>query len=156
MCCDGVLFRDVKLTPADNALTLEKAGLRLRKLNGKAGFTQPCNCFDGRLCTAYEHRPIQCERFDCHTLKQLKTGGIDEQSALKRIRKAQRRVRKVEALLRSQGNQEEHRPLIARFQSVMQQAIDLGQGDDEVEARADLMLNMDGLMDQLHREFLQP
>ena len=154
LCCNGVLFRDVELTKADSTLALQEAGLRLRKLKGKPGFTQPCSCFDGRFCTAYEHRPIRCKSFDCHTLKQLKAGSIDEATALKRIRKAQIRVRKVEALLRSQGNHDELLPLTARYRSVMRQPIDLSQGEEGVETRAELMLQVNDLMHQLHREFL--
>lgn len=155
LCCNGVLFADVRLVQGDDALALEKSGLKLERSRGHIRFQQPCSCFDGRLCTAYEQRPARCRSFDCQTLKQAKNGEIAVAEALSRIRTARREADMVMVLLRAAGQTSEALPLTERYQAVMKQPIDLSAGQEETESRGELMLAMSRLMKRLHQEFLR-
>lgn len=154
LCCNGVLFADVRLVKGDNPLTLEKSGLTLKKAGRKVTFEQPCGCFDGRLCTAYEQRPARCRGFNCHTLKQSQAAEISQPAALKRIREAKTRAAEVTALLRLVGNHEEHLPLTRRYQLVMSEPIDLADDEARADQRGELMLAVNDLMHRLQRDFL--
>lgn len=154
LCCNGVLFADVRVLKQDYTLALENAGLKMKTMRGKTAFAQPCACFDGRLCQTYAHRPSHCRNFICHTLKQSQAGEIHAATALRRIRVARQKAEEVKGLLRSLGNQDEHLPLTRRYQSVMEQPIELSKGDAFVARQGKLMLTVQKLMDCFHRDFL--
>lgn len=154
LCCNGVLFADVQLVREDNPLVLERVGLRLSHRGGKTSFDQPCSCFDGRLCTAYECRPVRCRRFDCHTLKQAGEGEITGKEALLRIHTARRKAAEVGALLRALGQTDEHLAFTTRYQAVMNQPINLAHDESAAERRGELMLAVSELMDRLRRDLL--
>lgn len=154
LCCDGVLFADVRLVKGDDALVLEQAGLKLKRVGGQTRFQQPCACFDGRLCRAYDQRPSRCRLFDCHTLKQARKGEVGLTEARARIRAAKRDAEQVRSLLRALGQTDEALPLTKRYQEVMNEPIDLSASEDEVERRGELMLTVSRLMDRLHRDFI--
>lgn len=139
----------------DVALVLGKKGLKLIGRDGKTTFSQPCACFDGRSCTIYRDRPIRCQRFECHTLKQALNHKIGHSEALARIRSAKREAETVRRLLRSLGQTDEDLALTKRYQAVMSQPIDLSAGDDAAEKRGELMLAVNDLMARLHRDFLK-
>jgi hypothetical protein len=149
-----VLFADVRLVKGDNAVLLEKSGLSVRRSRGKLAFDQPCACFDGRLCTAYEHRPSRCRAFDCHTLKQARAGEVTLAAALKRIREARREAGEIRSLLRSLGNDDESLPLTKRYQAVMREPMDLSQ-PEQADQRGELLMAVNDFMHRLHRDFLQ-
>jgi hypothetical protein len=149
-----VLFADVRLVKGDNAVLLENSGLSLKSSRGKMAFDQPCACFDGRLCTAYEHRPSRCRTFDCHTLKQARAGEVTLASALKRIRDARREAEGIRARLRSLGNTDESLPLTQRYQAVMREPMDLSQ-PEQADQRGELMMAVNDFMHRLHRDFLE-
>jgi len=103
----------------------------------------------------YEHRPIRCHRFDCHTLKQANRGEVGLSEALARIRQALRQAKKVQTLLKALGQTDEHLPLTKRYQTVMSQPIDLSAGEELAHRRGELMLAVNDLMKRLHRDFLR-
>lgn len=154
LCCNGVLFADVHLLKEDNALVLEKSGLKLEWEGRKTAFGQPCSCFDGQLCSIYHDRPACCRNFDCHTLKQARAAEITDFTALGRIRAARQKADEIKTLLHSLGNCDEHLPLTKRYQAVMNQPIDLSNSEDQAELRGELMLAVDELMKRFHRDFL--
>ena len=129
-------------------------GLRLGRTGVATTFQQPCACFDGRLCTAYEQRPTRCRQFDCHTLQQAKAGEIQPAEALGRIRAARREAGTVVTLLRDLGQTDEHLPLTKRYQALMHQPIDLTAGEEAADLRGQLMLAVNSLMQRLQRDFL--
>src|SRR6266849_5621581 len=91
MCCNGVLFGDVELQRGDDAKKLAAIGMDLRKKeNGKICFTQPCACFDGKLCGIYNERPKCCQTFECRLLERTQAGTVTVSSALKAIAEARR------------------------------------------------------------------
>src|SRR5208337_2660907 len=76
LCCNGVLFADVELQKGDNAGRLIDLGMSLKKKGMKRAFTQPCQCFDGKLCKIYNDRPKRCATFECGLLKRVQSGAM--------------------------------------------------------------------------------
>ena len=155
LCCNGVLFADVRLQKGDDALALEAVGLKLKREPASVRFIQPCSCLTGHLCTIYENRPVCCRQFDCHTLKQARNGEVGKGKALRRIRLATEQSNRIKGLLRLLGNGDEHVALTKRYQAVMSQPIDLVAGEEHAKALGELILGVNDLMHCLHRDFLQ-
>lgn len=136
-------------------LPLADAGLELKRRRGRLAFDQPCACLHGTLCSVYEARPDRCRNFECHSLKQARSGQIGMDAALRRIRDARRTVDRVQVLLHACGAQDEDQPLSKRYQNAMSRPIDLSVGHDDAERRGELMLAVNDLMNCLHRDFLK-
>jgi len=150
MCCNGVLFRDVELQPADDAAALAKLGLPVRSVRRGDGVVtkapQPCAalCEDNR-CRIYAQRPTRCREFECLLLKAVVSGEVEVDAAMKTIRQARVRADKVLRLLRQVGDSDEHRPLSQRFNRTRRRFEAGGFDDDAVEAFADLTLAVHSL-----------
>jgi Fe-S-cluster containining protein len=144
LCCNGVIFADVKLQPVDNAKKLQSLGLPVsgaaahspnRGANSKSkmtgyGFLQPCAAFQNCRCRIYADRPGYCREFDCLTLKQVKAGRLELNAALNIVRTAVRRAETVKGLLRQLGDNDEHMALSRRFRRVKRR-LESGLPDDE-------------------------
>ena len=154
LCCNGVLFADVKLQPADNLAILSVRGLLPQPKRRKPTIPQPCACFDGKLCSVYKDRPTRCRSFECGTLKRVQSGELAAPEALQLIRKTRTQVEVVRKLMRRLGDKDEHLPLSRRFAQIMAQPLDLSGDEDLIEDRARLMLAVDTLMDVSHTHFL--
>jgi Fe-S-cluster containining protein len=125
LCCNGVIFADVKLQPEEDADHLRAIGLRLI-LKAEAGgprsaprtphFRQPCAALDGCTCRIYSERPKYCRQFECLLLKSVKAGRTRSPAALAIIRDARKRAEKVRRLLRALGDADEEVALNVRFQ----------------------------------------
>jgi uncharacterized protein len=94
LCCTGVLFQTVRLTPAE---VPGARRLQLPVLEGgeRAWSTQPCPRHVGGACGIYEERPGACRTFTCHTLAAYLAGDIDLAAAgarIERLRTAAARV----------------------------------------------------------------
>src|SRR5437867_9164117 len=76
LCCNGVLFKDVELQPADDAARLKALGLPLDG-SRKAKFSQPCAALCGCHCGIYADRPMRCRQFECALLKSVAAGETD-------------------------------------------------------------------------------
>jgi hypothetical protein len=152
MCCNGVLFADVKLRRRDDAERLALLGLRLETVGAKVLSPQPCSCFDGNLCAIYADRPRLCRAFECHVLKRLNRGDLNEASARGIIAQAHRRVRVLRAVLLSLGDAKDDLPLTGRYARAMSQPIDLADPSSG-RKRARLMLAMEALATVLGSEF---
>ena len=155
LCCNGVLFADVELQKGDNAGRLIDLGMALKKKGMKRAFAQPCQCFDGKLCTIYADRPKRCATFECGLLKRVQSGEMPVPAALKRIADAKKLVEKVRRLLRQLGDREEQLALTKRYSRMMARPIDLSADGDSGEARGELMMAVNDLMHVLQREFLK-
>jgi hypothetical protein len=81
-------------------------------------FRQPCSALEGCRCLIYSQRPVHCRQFECLLLKELQSGKVKEAAALRIIRQAREKLRKVQDLLRALGNQEEHLAVRARCKRV--------------------------------------
>jgi len=137
LCCNGVIFADVKLKAEDDPaplVTLEAlptvtpAPSSERQLvlhsRARASFVvsqkayrvpQPCVAFDGCRCRIYSQRPEYCREFECLLLRSVRSGRTQKAEALEIIRSARRRADKVWRLLRELGDLDEERSLSVRF-----------------------------------------
>lgn len=155
LCCDSTLFADVELRAGDDAKRLKKLGLTLeRKGQGKLAFTQPCACFDGRLCGIYADRPKRCRLFECGLLKRVAAEEMTAKAALKKIAEAKQRAKKVRELLRLLGQREEHQALTHRYREAMSAPVDMSDVAG-AERRGELMLAVSNLMQLLQKDFLR-
>jgi uncharacterized protein len=156
LCCNGVLFADVELRTGDDAKWLKQLGLTLgKKGRRRTAFAQPCACFDGKLCGIYADRPKRCRTFECGLLKRIQDGGLEADAALKTIAHTKRQVEKVRGLLRQLGQRDEQLAMTKRYALAMSAPIDLSDHENDTELRGELMLAVDGLMQQLQRDFLK-
>lgn len=64
LCCDGTLFRQVTVTPAERD-TLVTLGIGVARKSGRDVMPLPCGKLNGRCCTIYEARPGGCRAFVC-------------------------------------------------------------------------------------------
>jgi Fe-S-cluster containining protein len=120
LCCNGVIFADVQLRPADNAVRLRALGLAFAQ-KSKAGiekFKQPCTAFGGCKCNIYSERPAYCRQFECLLLKSVKAGEVKISEARRVIRAALKQAETVKRLLRELGDAEETLALNKRFQRI--------------------------------------
>jgi Fe-S-cluster containining protein len=134
MCCNGVIFADVKLKPGDDPAQLRGLGLQVKVREGQTKFSQPCSALDGCRCRIYSERPKYCREFECVLLKSVKAGRLGEAAAMRIIRAARRRVEKVNRLLGELGDRDERADLRGRFRRTARK---LEQADlDEKTRRA--------------------
>lgn len=152
LCCDGTLFADVELQKGDDAGRLVKLGLSLKKKGVKRVFVQPCTCFDGRFCNIYGERPKHCRLFECGLLKKVQAGEIPTDAALKTISEAKKLAERVRQLLHQLGQRDEQKALTHRYAEAMSAPMDLTK--DDADARGELMLAVNNLMQTFQREFL--
>jgi Fe-S-cluster containining protein len=118
LCCNGVIFADVKLHPDDDPQRLESLGLGIQTPNSgarKPRFKQPCAALEGCRCRIYPERPQQCRHFECLLLKSVARGRTTYAEALGIIRTARERVDLVERLLADLGESDRQTALAARF-----------------------------------------
>ena len=156
LCCNGVLFADVKLKPADDPVRLKACGLPVRGKDKNLGFAQPCTALqsDGKCCV-YLDRPTMCRQFECGVHKEVQQGSLAEAEALRLIRRVQKLAARVTRLLEASGDHDAHRPLTKRYQAVMRHPIDLSGGDEAGDRRGELMLAVQQLMELVQQRFLR-
>jgi uncharacterized protein len=155
LCCDSTLFADVELRKGDDAGRLKQAGVTLfQKTKTKLAFSQPCACFDGKLCGIYQDRPKRCQLFECGLLKKVAAGNLTPAAALKKIGAAKKRADQVRALLRQSGQHDERMALTHRYAEAMSAPIDFAD-EGSAERRGELMLAVSELMQMLERDFLR-
>ncbi len=155
LCCDSALFADVELRAGDDAGRLQRLGLTLfQKTKTRPAFSQPCACFDGKLCRIYAERPQRCGLFECGLLKKVDAQEMSVPAALEKIAAAKTQADAVRGLLRSLGQQDERVPLTHRYAAVMRAPIDLAD-ENSAERRGELMLAVGDLMQRLERDFLR-
>ena len=155
LCCDSTLFADVELRPGDNAKRLKQLGFTLhQKAKMKLAFSQPCSCFDGKLCRIYAERPKRCGLFECGLLRRVEAGELTVNAALKKIASAKNQAEQVRGLLRSLGQRDEPMALTQRYAGVMAAPMNFSR-PVETERRGELMLAVNELMTQLQRDFLR-
>ena len=129
ICCNGILFSNVELQPAENPDTL--AALRLQAIPvvrapgrksaaaaaGSLRIPQPCAalCPDNK-CRIYDQRPRRCRDFECALFQGVAAGRLSVETALRKISQTLTQAQRVRRLLRQLGDADEHRPLAKRFQ----------------------------------------
>jgi hypothetical protein len=144
LCCNGVLFADVRREPADGSILFVQHGPRV---------PQPCPAFKSGdcTCTIYAERPARCRKFECKQLLAVKAGGKTIEAALRRIGEARKLAGKVDRLLIELGFAEMHLPLNKRFQRC-QKAAEQGKiVPEKLDQLAELQLafhRLNGLLAQ--------
>jgi Fe-S-cluster containining protein len=125
LCCNGVIFADVRLQPGDDPARLTSLGLPLTAAPASRPartriqkFPQPCAALEGCRCSIYPDRPEYCRAFECLLLKRVQSGRLEIPAARRSIRAALRRAEEVKRLLRELGDREEQLALSPRFQRV--------------------------------------
>ncbi len=151
LCCNGVIFADVRLQPGDNAERLRSLGLPLETValrqGGAAGrpsralrFCQPCAALEGCRCRLYGERPRHCREFECVLLKSVRAGRTSGDAALGIIRAAHGRAAEVRRLLRQLGDTDEQSPLASRFRQTARRVDQQGLDEDAAELYGRLTL----------------
>jgi uncharacterized protein len=154
MCCNGVIFADLKLTKTDSPELLASRGVPLRWRGKTALLSQPCPALDGTLCRVYADRPSRCRTFECRLLQRVQNGSVRASTAMKRIRRALARAESVKTILRELGQRDETRPLSVRCREVMMEPLDLSAAPDKVRLRGQLLLAVHALTQSLEEDFL--
>ncbi|HWH68024.1 MAG TPA: YkgJ family cysteine cluster protein [Candidatus Sulfotelmatobacter sp.] len=171
MCCNGVIFADVRLQPGDNAVRLKVLGLplvnsRSTRQGGAEALAhtmaavprypklcQPCAAVAVGRCRIYAERPKYCREFECVLLKRVKAGHTQPAAALRVIRSAQRRAEKVRRLLRTLGDTDENLALIERFRRTTQRLEEIGMDRASADTYGQLTLAVHDLNYLLSEEF---
>jgi len=146
MCCNGVLFADVRPEPGDPSPLCQ--GHRSR-------VAQPCPCVTAATCACaiYAERPVRCRKFECRQLLGVRAGTTTPEKALRQIRAARELAAEVEKLLAELGFNHPRLPFSRRFQRC-QRAAENGQlPETQLERLADLQLAVHRLTGLLAREF---
>ena len=149
MCCNGVIFADVRLQSVRESARVSALGLPISTPRSTANaprLNQPCSAFKDCRCTIYDDRPSYCRKFECALLKSVGAGEEDIGTALRIIRKTHRSAEKVRVLLRELGNNDETLALNKRFQRVMKKF----QSDGVDPVSADLFGQLTIVMHELN------
>jgi len=149
LCCNGVLFADVRREGSDPS--------RLFRIHGPR-VMQPCPAFhaDDRTCAIYADRPSRCCKFECKQLMAVRAGRESAAAALRKIRKAQKLAGKAERLLVELGFADPRLPLDKRFQRC-QRAAEQGKiSVENLDRLAELQLTVHRLNGLLAAEFYTP
>jgi hypothetical protein len=118
LCCNGVIFANVRLQPGDDAERLQSLGLPVRPpraVRQPPFVSQPCAALEDCRCRVYADRPQHCRQFECVLFKSVAAGRTQPAEALRIIGAARDRADKVRCLLRALGDTDEHVALSARF-----------------------------------------
>lgn len=146
LCCNGVLFADVRPEPGDHSPLFE---------GGRSRVAQPCPAFNASncACAIYAGRPARCRKFECRQLLGVRAGTITTEKALRQIHAARELATQVEKLLAELGFHNARLPLSRRFQRC-QRAAERGElPESQFDRLADLQLAVHQLTGLLAGEF---
>ncbi len=138
MCCDGTLFTQVPLRPAE-AEALRQRGLSLTvKEDGAVVLPQRCAALEGLCCTAYAERPDACRRYRCQLFNALAEGEVSLEEAKGVVDAAHA---KVDAVVAGVGSAEGGRGSAMRQARVAAASLELSAEAREALARAEVYLD---------------
>jgi uncharacterized protein len=146
LCCNGVLFADVRPEPGDDSPLFQ--GNRTR-------VAQPCPAFNTGTCACviYIERPVRCRKFECRQLLGVRAGTITTEKALRQIHEARELADKIEKLLTELGFNNVRLPVSRRFQRC-QRAAERGElPESQFDRLAELQLAVHQLTGLLAKEF---
>jgi Fe-S-cluster containining protein len=135
LCCNGVLFADVRPEPGDRSPLFR---------DGCSRVAQPCPAFHAATCacTIYAERPVRC-----------RNGTTTTEKALRQIREARELAAEVEELLTELGFNNQRLPFSRRFQRCQRAAENGKLPESQFDRLADLQLAVHKLTGLLAREF---
>lgn len=146
MCCNGVLFADVRPEPGDSSPLFQ---------GNRSRVTQPCPAFNAGncACAIYANRPARCRKFECRQLLGVRAGTTTADKALRQIQTARELADKAGKLLAELNFNNARLPLSRRFQRC-QRAAERGEmPESQFDRLADLQLAVHQLTGLLAREF---
>jgi len=146
LCCNGVLFADVRPEPGDSSPLFQGSRSRI---------TQPCPAFNAATCACaiYAERPVRCQKFECRQLQGVRKGTTTTQEALRQIHVARELTAKVEKLLTELGFNNVRLPFSRRFQRCQRAAENGALPETQFDRLADLQLAVHRLTGLLAKEF---
>ena len=146
LCCNGVLFADVRRERNDDSPLFAQHGPRV---------AQPCPAFNQSDCTCalYVARPARCRKFECKQLIAVQGGAKTAEAALKKIRQAQKLAARVEQMLLELGFNDTRLPLSKRFQRCQRAAERGGLSENQLDCLAELQLTVHKLNGLLAADF---
>jgi Fe-S-cluster containining protein len=151
LCCNGVLFHTVRLTPNDAPAELAALGLKLKRKHRQNWLLQPCPAYGEGQCSIYAQRPSRCRLFECQQLQRVETGKITEEMALEKIREVQRRVAQLDALSRRADGSPRKGPLSKRCETALAEPFDVTTHPELVSQRTELargLVELEAILDQ--------
>lgn len=146
LCCNGVLFADVRPERGDASALFKRHGPRV---------AQPCPAFnfENCRCALYADRPARCRKFECKQLLAVCAEKKSAEAALKKIRAAKKLAAEVERHLTALNFNDIRLPFSKRFQKC-QRAAERGEfSTDELDLLADLQLAVHKLNFVLAQDF---
>jgi len=149
LCCNGVLFDQVRLVAGDHAKALSARGLKLKQ---RRFFNQPCTALCGSQCAIYSDRPTRCRQFECRQYQLVAAGKIPAQTAVGRIGGVRCQVAGIEAMLTAAGATNRRKPLGQRYATVMAAVPGLPDGGNALNYSG-LTGAMDRLQSTLREHF---
>ena len=146
LCCNGVLFADVRRERGDHSPLFAQHGPRV---------AQPCPAFHSGDCTCalYAERPARCRKFECKQLMAVRTGTVSTAAALKKIRATKKLAAEVETFLTEHGFNDVSLPLSKRFQGCQRAAENRDIPMENLDRLADLQLAVHKLNCLLAQDF---
>lgn len=166
LCCDGTIFRDVKLVQGDDPIALKSLGLRRLRPGSKTApailipprlrFLQPCAALHGCRCSIYGSRPAHCRQFECLLFKKVTGRRVSPAEALRLVGAARRQAQKVRRLLRGLGDADEGRALGERFRRTTRRVEQARPNARTAELYGQLTLAFHDLNLLLQDEFYRP
>jgi len=146
LCCNGVLFGDVRPETGDHSPLF--AG-------GRSRVNQPCPALNTATCACaiYTERPARCRKFECRQLLGVRAGEISADVALKKIRATRQLAAKVELLLGELGHNHARISLSRRFKRCQRGAEQGALAPEKFETLADLQLAVHELTLLLAKDF---
>ena len=154
LCCDGRLFRDVKLRSSDGPRRLRRLGMEVEMHGASSRLLQPCAAFDGSRCGVYIDRPGLCRTFECHLLRRVARGALSLAEARRTIVRARRLAKGLEAELAVRPSAGPDRSLLGRYAEAMSRPIDLGTDAAASGRRGRLARRVERYQAFVHAEFL--
>lgn len=170
LCCNGVLFADVRLRAGDTAAAQALARPSSRALivgctaqspsqppalrsRAQAKAPQPCAALKGFRCGIYQDRPTYCREFKCALLLSVEAGSVSWHEAAKTISATRLTAEKVKRLLRMLGDTKEDLPLASRFRRTTKRLEKLGLDEETGQIYGRLTLAFHDLNFQLSSSF---
>lgn len=147
LCCNGVLFDQVRLQPGDGVKPLVALGLKIKK---RRFFPQPCRALCGTRCTIYLQRPVRCREFECYQFQQVAGGQLPAAQARQTIARTRALVDRVEQSLEGTAGGNRRKPLAQRVATALQGEIPPGM------ASSALSQAMQALQEALAEHFRVP
>ncbi len=140
MCCNGVIFADVRLQPGDDPALMKSIGLQL---SGDRSFKQPCSALEGCRCRVYENRPAHCRGFECRLLKRVQAGQFGAEVALGVIKGTQAKAEEIRDLFQALGDTDSHQALRTRFRRLQRrlEKVELSRETAEIYGRLTLAVH---------------